>query len=119
MSRPFAGIQRGMTDSTVVARLGPPTRTMTGRDFSRDSVMWSLVGQDPTPRRAWSFSMTDAELSREIAAGDTLYWKLSLWERRPGDRPGEATRTWRVNYQRTDGVWTVGSAEDQSDALQF
>ena len=115
----LSDITPGMTDRDVAELLGPPTTTSVSRSFSRDSVLWTLVDSDPVPRHVWSLEMSDAELSRTVAPGDTSVHRTDRWTIPREGFQGPPARAWVVDYGQQDGEWRVQVTTDKSDGLQY
>lgn len=112
-------VRPGMTDQEVAERLGPPTETMVTRSFSRDSVLWALVNSNPVPVRTWSYQMSDAELSRTVAAGDTLLSRTDRWDVWKADSLDGPIHVWSVHYAREGAQWRVETTTDRSDGVMY
>ncbi len=115
----FAEVKPGMTDREVAERLGPPAERVESRQFARDSALWSLRDTYPEPVRVWSNDMTDAELSRTVAPGDTTYSRTDTWEVWDGSPPTPHMQTWLVFYEKKAGGWRVTLTEDRSSGIVF
>lgn len=115
----FTGVHPGMTDHDVIARLGTPTDSDAGRDFVRDSALWTIRDSRPEPVRYWSDNMTDEELARTMAPGDTTYSRTDTWERWDDSPPEPHMSTWLVFYMKENGEWRVTSTDDRSSGIVF
>lgn len=112
-------ITPGMTDRDVTELLGPPTTTSVSRSFSRDSVLWTLIDSDPVPRRTWSLEMSNAELSRTVADGDTSVHRTDRWITPSAGVQESPPRVWVVEYGQEDGEWRVQLTADKTHELPY